>query len=56
MFQMLNQGKVNPMEILKQMNNKAPQQMQNLITQAQNMGFPSDVLNQIQNELGINAK
>ncbi len=54
---MLSQGKINPVDILKQMaTNSKPEQMQNLFTKAQSMGFPSEVLTQIQNEIGINSK
>ena len=53
MFQTLEkaiQNKDNPMELFKQVTNGyTPEQMQSLMTQARNMGFPEDILNQIQN-------
>ena len=57
MYQMLSQGKINPIDILKKMtNNATPEQMQNLFTRAQNMGFPNEVLTKIQSEIGIDSK
>ena len=57
MFQMLEkarQNQDNPMELFKQVTNGySPEQMNNLITQARNMGFPEDILNQVQ---GINTQ
>ena len=57
MFQMLEQARnnnANPMELLKQVTNKyTPEQMNNFITQARNMGFPEEVLKQVN---GINTK
>lgn len=53
MFQMINQAKnsgANPKDFMKQvMNGATPEQMQNVLTQAKNMGAPDEVLNQIQN-------
>lgn len=53
MFQMINQAKssgTNPQDFMKQiMNGATPEQMQNVLTQAKNMGAPNEVLNQIQN-------
>ena len=58
MFQVLNNAMKNggnPMEMFKQMtSNYTPEQMNNLMTQAKNMGFPDDILNEVQN--GINTK
>ena len=52
MYQMLNQRKDNPMELLKEtIKNFNPQQLQGFFQQAQMMGFPQDVLNEIQNQL-----
>lgn len=53
MFQMINQARnngANPQDFMKQvMNGATPEQMQNVLTQAKNMGAPDEVLNQIQN-------
>lgn len=47
--QAMNSG-ANPKDFMQQvMGNVAPQQMQNVLTQAKNMGAPNEVLNQIQN-------
>ena len=58
MFQMLNkamQNGGNPMEMFKQMTaTYTPEQMDSLMAQARNMGFPDEVLNEVQN--GINTK
>lgn len=58
MFQMLNNAMKNgnnPMEMFKQMTaNYTPEQMNNLMSQAKNMGFPDSVLNEVQN--GINTR
>ena len=52
-FQMINQARnsgTNPQEFIKQMmNGVTPEQMQNVLTQASNLGVPKEVLNQIQN-------
>lgn len=57
MYQMLSQGKINPMEILKQMaSNSSNEQMQNLFSQAQKLGCPNEILTEIQNQLGMNSK
>lgn len=56
MYQMLSQGKINPMSLLKQMANNYPEQMGALFNQAQSIGFPSEVLTEIQNQIGINAQ
>lgn len=57
MFQMIDQARQNqdnPMELFKQVTNGySPEQMTNLINQARNMGFPENVLEQVQ---GINTK
>ena len=58
MFQMLNQAmqnQNNPMEMFKQMtSNYTKEQMDNLMAQARNMGFPEEILTQVQD--GINTK
>ena len=58
MYQMLNQGmqnNINPMEMFNQVTgNFTTEQMNNLMQQAKNMGFPEEVLNQVQS--GINTK
>ena len=57
MYQMLSQGKINPLDILKQMaGNSTPEQMQHLFSQAQNLGCPNEILAEIQNQLGMNSK
>ena len=41
---------VNSQDFMKQMMNGAtPEQMQNVLTQAKNMGVPPEILNQVQN-------
>lgn len=53
MFQMLNQAMnsgVNPMQFMKQaMGNVSPQQMQDIMAQAKQLGVPDQVLQQVQN-------
>ena len=50
----LNSGG-NPMMFLKQLlGNKTPEQLNAFFTQAKNLGYPDDLLVQIQN--GINTK
>ena len=57
MYQMLSQGRINPLDILKQMaGNSTPEQMQQLFSQAQNLGCPNEILAEIQNQLGMNSK
>lgn len=55
MFQLLekaNQSQSNPIDLLKQVTgNYTPQQMQNFYAIAQKMGFPDDVLKNIQEQL-----
>lgn len=55
MFQMLeqaNQSQGNPMDLLKQVTgNYTPQQMQNFYMVAQNMGFPNEILTEIQSQM-----
>jgi len=55
MFQMLEQVKQNqsnPLDLLKQVTgNYTPQQLQNFYATAQNMGFPQEVLTEIQNQM-----
>ena len=50
---MISQAKnsgVNPQDFMKQMmKDVSPEQLQNVFTQAKNMGVPNEVLNQIQN-------
>lgn len=52
-FQIINNAKnsgTNPQEFMKQMmNGVSPEQMQNVLTQAKNMGVPDEVLKQVQN-------
>ena len=53
MFQMITQAQnsgANPQDFMKQIMGKAtPEQMQNVLNQAKNMGVPNEVLNQVQN-------
>jgi len=60
MFQMLeqvNKNQGNMIGLLKQtIGNYTPEQMQNFYKTAQQMGFPNEILSQVQNELGINSK
>jgi hypothetical protein len=55
MFQFLQQasrGQSNPMDLLKQITgNYSPQQLQNFYITAQRMGFPNEVLTEIQNQM-----
>ena len=45
----MNSG-TNPQSLMRQMMNGAtPEQMQNVLTQAKNMGVPPEILNQVQN-------
>ena len=52
-FQIINQARnsgTNPQEFIRQMmNGVTPEQMQNVLTQAKNMGVPPEILNQVQN-------
>lgn len=52
MFQMINQARnsgANPKDFMKQvMNGATPEQMQNVLTQASNLGVPKEILSQIQ--------
>ena len=46
----LQRNNANPQELIKQAVNKAtPQQMQNVLTQAKQLGVPDNILTQIQN-------
>lgn len=60
MFQMLNQVSQNRgdyMGLLKQtIGNYTPEQLQNYYSVAQQMGFPKEVLSEVQNQMGINAQ
>lgn len=60
MFQMLNQVSQNQgdyMGLLKQtIGNYTPQQLQNYYSIAQQMGFPNEVLIEVQNQMGINTQ
>lgn len=53
MFQMINQARnsgKNPQDLLKQMmGNASPEQKQQVLSQAHNMGIPDNILAQIQN-------
>ena len=55
MAQLINQASqnnVNPMELFKQVTSKYDsKQMENLMTQARNMGFPSEILEQVQQDI-----
>lgn len=55
MFQFLEQAKANqsdPMGLLKQViGNYTPQQLQNYYMVAQKIGFPNEVLTEIQNQM-----
>ena len=47
-----NQNQSNPMDLLKQVTgNYSPEQMKNFYMVAQNMGFPNEVLTEIQNQM-----
>ena len=52
-FQIINRARnsgTNPQEFIRQMmNGVTPEQMQNVLTQAKNMGVPPEILNQVQN-------
>lgn len=58
MFQMVDQARKNqsnPMEMLKQItSNKTPQQMDEFYKKTEQMGFPTEIIDQIKN--GINTK
>lgn len=60
MYQMLeqvSQNQSNPMNLLKQVTaNYTPEQMQNFYRVAQYMGFPNEVLSEVQNQMGINTQ
>lgn len=60
MFQMLNQVNQNQgdyMGLLKQtIGNYTPEQLQNYYSIAQQMGFPKEVLSEVQNQLGIDTQ
>lgn len=60
MFQMLNQvnqNQGNAMGLLKQtIGDYSPEQLQNYYKIAQQMGFPNEVLSEVQNQLNINTK
>lgn len=60
MFQMLNQVSQNQgdyMGLLKQtIGNYTPEQLQNYYSIAQQMGFPKEVLSEVQNQMGINTQ
>lgn len=60
MFQMLNQvnqNQGNAMGLLKQtIGNYSPEQLQNYYKIAQQMGFPNEVLSEVQNQLNISTK
>lgn len=53
MFQMITQAQnsgANPQDFMKQIMGRAtPEQMQNVLNQAKNMGVPPEILNQVQN-------
>ena len=55
MFQFLEQARQNqsnPMDLLKQITgNYSPQQLQNFYITAQRIGFPNEVLTEIQNQM-----
>ena len=55
MYQMVDQlrrNQGNPLELLKQVtSNYTPEQMQNFYATAQQMGFPNEFLNEIQNNI-----
>lgn len=57
LFQMVEQAKQNqnnPMELFKQVTSKyTPEQMNSFYTQAEQMGFSKDLINQVKN--GINT-
>ena len=52
MYQFVNQAmqnNINPMDLFKQVTSKYDsKQMENLINQARNLGFPEEVLKQVQ--------
>jgi len=55
MFQFLEQARVNqsnPMELLKQViGNYTPEQLKNYYMTAQKLGFPNEILTEIQNQM-----
>lgn len=54
-FEQMRSGNSNPVDIFKQVTSKfTPEQMNGLYNQAKSMGFPPEVLSQVQN--GINSK
>lgn len=60
MFQIVEQAiqnQNNPMDLLKQVTGSySSEQMQNFYRTAQTMGFPNDVLNEVQNQLNIKTQ
>ena len=58
MFQMISQARQNqnnPIELFKQITNSyTPEQMSSFYSQAEQMGFSKDLIDQLKN--GINAK
>ena len=55
MVEQARQNKNNPMEMFKQITSKySPEQLDNFYSQAEKMGFSSDFINQIKND--INTK
>ncbi len=60
MYQMLsqvNQNQGDYMGLLKQtIGNYTPEQLQNYYSIAQQMGFPKEVLSEVQNQMGIDTK
>ena len=56
MYQILNLNKNNPIDLLKQMaSNSSNEQMQQLFNKARQIGFPNEVLAEIQNQIGMNS-
>lgn len=60
MFQIVEQAiqnQNNPMDLLKQVTGSySSEQMQNFYRTAQTLGFPNDVLNEVQNQLNIKTQ
>jgi len=56
LYQILNLNRNNPIDLLKQMaSNSSNEQMEQLFNKAKQMGFPNEVLVEIQNQIGMNS-
>lgn len=57
LYQILNLNRNNPIDLLKQMaSNSSNEQMEQLFNKAKQMGFPNEVLVEIQNQIGMNSE